>query len=433
MRSSRAETAPPRRPQPHPPPTMPSSAQLPPELVADVLDIFLLDNPSHVARRRNLASFAAVSRRWFAVATPLLYRKLYLDSRTRSGILAALEKNEALVPLVRELSLSGGGLDAVEYERLKHVLARCGGVERLGYHCFNEATLQDLTRFVSTAWPGLKYLRADQSAHLFDLLSRLPALETLIASYIEFPAPDAITPTPSPPGTRPTTPTSIDDVAPVRRPTFRLKRLDSGSSPLPAHFHLLTSSSAHTLRSLDLPLSSLTSQDLSAFASLERLTLTLAERYLPLAPDAVGAPAQPPQRAHGARDDARLMRRVRRVLDSVGAAGSSGVSSPLRTLEVYEPAYAATASISRAAVREGDLWAGVPSGVERLELATVEGIEASDVVEAFGRGTVEGREGEKLCCVGVRELVLGRKVASQEGAAEMLSLTTRRGVRVLFE
>ncbi|GAA5933014.1 hypothetical protein JCM3775_005289 [Rhodotorula graminis] len=418
---------------------MSSSVQLPLELVADVLDTFVLDNPSHAARRPNLASFAAVSRRWHAAATPLLWRNLYLDSRSRSGILNALDSNAALVALVRELSLSGGGLDGAEYERLKRVLAECAGVERLGYHCFDEATLQDFTHFVSSAWPGLKYLRADQNAHLFDLLSRLPALETLIASYIEFPAPDISTVTPSPPGTRPTTPTSTDAAAPVRRPTFRLKRLDSGSSPLPAHFHLLTSSSAHTLRSLDIPLSSLTSQDLSAFASLERLTLTLAERYLPLPPDVAGAPAPAHRRAHGARDDARLMRRVRRVLDSVAqagadaGAGSSGVSSPLRTLEVYEPAYASTASISRAVIREGDLWSGVPPSVERLELATVEGIEARDVEDALGRGLVAGREGEKLCCVGVRDLVLGRKVASQEGAAEMLSLATRRGVRVLFE
>ena len=411
------------------------AAQLPPELVADVLDTFVLDNPSHAARRPNLALFAAVSRRWCAAARPLLYRNLYLDSRTRSGILDALESNEALAALVRELSLSGGKLDGAEYERLKRILARCGGVERLGYHCFDEATLHDFTSFVSSSWPGLKYLRADQSAHLFDLLSRLPALETLIASYIEFPAPDISTVTPSPPGTRPTTPTSTNAAAPVRRPTFRLKRLDAGSSPLPAHFHLLASSSAHTLRSLDLPLSSLTSQDLSAFASLERLTLTLAERYLPLPPEA----AQPQRRAHGARDDARLMRRVRRVLDSVAragiaaGAGSSGVSSPLRTLEVYEPAYASTASIERAAIREGDLWGGVPPSVERLELATLEGIEARDVDEAFGRGFVEGREGEKPCCVGVKDLVLGRRVASQEGAAAMLSLMKRRSVHVSFE
>ncbi|GAA5850037.1 hypothetical protein JCM9279_004891 [Rhodotorula babjevae] len=411
------------------------SAQLPPELVADVLDTFVLDNPSHAARRPNLASFAAVSRKWFAAATPLLYSKLYLDSRSRSAILDALEGNGALVPLVRELSLSGGNLDGAEHERLKRVLARCRGVERLDYHCFDEAMLRDFTCFVSSAWPGLKHLRADQSASLFDLLSRLPALETLIASYIEFPAPDIATPTPSPPGTRPTTPTSIHDAALVRRPTFRLKRLDTGSSPLPAHFHLLTSSSAHTLRSLDLPLSSRTSQDLSAFASLERLTLTLAERYLPLAPSTT----PPHRRAHGARDDARLMRRVRRVLDSVAragaiaAVGSSGDSSPLRTLEVYEPAYGSTASIGRAAICEGDLWGGVPPSVERLELATVEGIEARDVTEALGRGFVAGREGEKLCCVGVRELVLGRKVASEEGASEMLSLARRRGVHVSFE
>ncbi|GAA6057617.1 hypothetical protein JCM3770_004996 [Rhodotorula araucariae] len=397
---------------------------LPAELVGDILGTFVLDNPSHAARTPNLASFAAVSRQWYAEATPLLYRNLYLSSRTRAKLVETLEANDSLGPLVRELTLSGGNLDTAEYERLKRAVASCTGVTSLSYHCFDPTILEDLTWFVSATWPNLKYLRADQSAFLFTLLARLPSLETLIASYIEFPAPGTVTP--SPPTTRAATPapdSSSPSTSPPVRPTFRLKRFDSGSSPLPAHFHLLTSSSAHTLRSLDLPLSSLTSQDLSPFASLTRLTLTLAERYLPLPADTVAVA----QRAHGARDDARLVRRLRRVLARAEAAGV-----PLRTLEVYEPAYAPTGAIARAAIEGEDLLASVPRSVVRLELATLDALRAGYVAKAFARG-LDGDEGVAGCCLGVKELVLGRKVAAQEGARGMLDVLARRGVRVSWE
>lgn len=432
------------------------SVQLPPELVADVLDTFVLSSPSHAARIPNLASFAVVSRKWHAAATPLLYRNLYLDSRRRGKILDALEGNEALLPVVRELSLSGGGLSGTEHEpdaeyaRLKRVLTQCGNVQRLSYHCFDASTLLDLTWFVSDTWPTLRYLRADQSAHLFDLLGRLPALETLIASSIEVPAqggsvtprpppspPSAPSRSPSPGSTRTSTP------GPPTRPTFRLKRLDSGSSPRPSDFQLLTSSSASTLRSLDLPLSSLTSQDLSSFTSLERLTLTLAERYLPLP---VPGPGPGPGQPATTRNDARLVRRLRHTLDRVSASGA-----PLRVLEVHEPHYAATAPIAAGALfpeeeeeEDGRAGAGfldaVPRCVERLELQTLEALEARDIARAFAsasaRGAADG-EGERRarsgCCDGLRQLVLARKVALQDGAGEMRRVLEKRGVEVVWE
>ncbi|BGP41510.1 hypothetical protein JCM10449v2_005499 [Rhodotorula kratochvilovae] len=400
---------------------------LPSELVADILDTFILNNPSHAARAPNLASFAAVSRQWYAEATPLLYRNLYLSSRTRSKLAETLRANDSLGPLVRELTLSGGNLDAAEYERLKRALATCTGVTSLSYHCFEPAILEDLTWFVSATWPDLRYLRADQSAHLFDLLARLPALETLIASYIEFPAPGSATPSPA--STRAATPAPGSDdgrsspsPSPPVRPIFRLKRFDSGSSPLPANFHFLTSSSAHTLRSLDLPLSSLTSQDLSPFASLTRLTLTLAERYLPLPAHTLAVA----QRAHGTRNDRRLIRRMQRILLRAEAA-----DVPLSTLEVYEPAYAKTGAIARDAIEGEDLLACVPRTVARLELATLEELKAEYVAEVFARGLDE--EGGAQCCVGVRQLVLGRRVAAQEGARGMLEVLARRGVEVSWE
>ncbi|GAA5843490.1 hypothetical protein JCM11251_001421 [Rhodosporidiobolus azoricus] len=205
---------------------------LPPELVADILDTFVETYPSHAQRLPNLASFALVDHTWSAISTSYLYRNLYLCSSTRSSILSALEHNPDLAPLVRTLTLSGGKLDPLEFERLKRVLGSCTNVRSLSYHCFETGYLSSLTSFIGDAWPHLTYLRADQSQHLFDLLARLPDLEELVASYIEFPA--AVhnlvnaARTPLPPS-RPATPGIGGEVSsgpilerPVR-PTFRLK------------------------------------------------------------------------------------------------------------------------------------------------------------------------------------------------------------------
>ncbi|GAA5998494.1 uncharacterized protein JCM10292_002735 [Rhodotorula paludigena] len=405
-----------------------SSVLLPPELVADILDTFVALNPSHAARTPNLASFAGVSRQWYTAATPLLYRNLYFDSRKRAMLLNTFEMNPDLRPLVQTVSLSGGLLEAGEYERVKAVLAGCTAVRSLTYHCFDRELLEDLTYYISDTWPRLRYLRADQSAHLFDLLGRLPELETLIASYIEFPAPGAATP--SPPASRAATPVPSgrsSPTSPVSRPTFRLKRFDSGSSPLPHHFDLLTSSSATSLRSLDLPVSSQTSQDLSPFSSLSHLTLTLAERYLPLQSDLPAAQHAAHAATPGARNDARLLRRVRRVLARADAA-----RVPIRSLEVFEPAYAATSPIGRGAIEEEDLLACVPRGVRRVELASVHELRAAYVAEVFERGERD-EDSAARCCADVRELVLSRKVAAQEGAREMCEVLAKRGVEVLWE
>ncbi|GAA6016215.1 hypothetical protein JCM10207_000434 [Rhodosporidiobolus poonsookiae] len=411
---------------------------LPPELVADVLDLFVEANPSHAARLPNLASFARVNQTWSARATAYLYRNLYLDSSARAGILDALEANPSLALHVRSLTLSGGKLDADEFARLRRVLAQCPAVRSLSYHCFDAVYLADLTAFISAAWPGLRYLRADQSQHLFDLLNRLPDLEELVASHIQFPAAahNLVTATATPlPPSRPATPgvsgasTPVPSAAPVR-PTFRLKRFDSGSSPSPLNFHLLTSSSQSSLRTLDLPISSLTSQDLGSFTSLSSLTLTLAERYLPLDAD---LPQPRPAGAPGSgRSDTRCLRRLRRVL-----AGAEAAGVPLRRLEVYEPRYAPTSAFAAHAFEEEDLFASVPASVETLDLATL-AVALEYVEEAFRRGEQgEGAEGEEerpRVCEGLKTLVLGRgSVGSAAQVRRTLEVLARRGVAVRWE
>ncbi|BGO95499.1 hypothetical protein NBRC10512v2_001937 [Rhodotorula toruloides] len=385
---------------------------LPPELISDILDTFLLLSPSHALRTPNLARFARVNRTWNAVSIPLLYRNIYLDSRTREGVLDAFEANPDLPKRVRHLTLSGGKLDAEEFKRLLDVLAACKGVTHLSYHCFDPSLLEDLTDFVASQWPGLRYLRADQSHALYSLLARLPDLETLIASYIEFPtpgvpaSPPARVSTPSPPSSGRSSPSPSPSSHPVR-PTFRLKRFDSGSSPHPSHFHLLTSSSTSTLTSLDLPISSQTSQDLEAFKGLKRLTLTLAERYIRPLPGLVGG-----------REDAHCLRRVKRLL---AHAGRSGV--PLRTLEIYEPSYALTKPFAPSVFEETDVLAAVPKGVEELDFATLD-IGCWYIKRAFER------EGEDKVCEGVRSVILARGKREEEGAEEMRSVLGRRGVKV---
>ncbi|BGP01508.1 Erythrocyte membrane protein 1 [Rhodotorula toruloides ATCC 204091] len=386
---------------------------LPPELISDILDTFLHLSPSHALRTPNLARFARVNRTWNAASIPLLYRNIYLDSRTREGVLDAFEANPNLPGRVRHLTLSGGNLDSEGFKRLLDVLRACTGVTHLSYHCFDPSFLEDLTDFVATTWPGLRYLRADQSHALYSLLARLPDLETLIATYIEFPAPGVPSPpsrisTPPPPSSGRSSPSPSHPI----RPTFRLKRFDSGSSPHPSNFHLLTSSSTTSLTSLDLPISSQTSQDLEAFRGLRRLTLTLAERYIRPLPAVVGAVGM------GGREDAHCLRRLKRLL---AHAGRSGV--PLSTLEIYDPPYALTEPFKPEVFEETDVLAAVPKGVKELDLATLD-IGLGYIKRAFER------EGEEKVCEGVEVVVLSRAKRDEEGAEEMRSLLGRRGVEV---
>lgn len=390
---------------------------LPPELVADILDAFALVHVSHALRAPNLASFARVNRTWHAAAVPLLYRSVYLDSVSRDGILAALESNESLAPLVRRVSLSGGKLDAAGFKRLLDVVGSCKNVTHLSYHCFDNALLDDLTWFVSATWPGLTYLRADQSHALYALLARLPNLETLIASYIEFPAPGVPFPppssrvsTPSPPSSgrsSPASETSADH--PVVRPTFRLKRFDSGSSPHPHNFHLLTATSTSSLRSLDLPVSSQTSQDLDSFTQLSHLTLTLAERYI--------------HRGGGGRNDTHCLRRVKRLLVDLAAQRSKPV--PLSSLEIYEPAHAPTVPFEPASFEEADVLAAVPPSVTELDLATVD-IGVRYLCSALERGG----DDEPVVCEGLRSVVLARSKRDDDGADGLGEVLRRRGIEV---
>ncbi|GAA5950939.1 hypothetical protein JCM21900_000379 [Sporobolomyces salmonicolor] len=385
-----------------------SFSSLPPELVADILDTFVQTYPSHAQRVPNLASISLVDRTLNALAQPLLYRNVYLDSTRRTQLLNALE-NTTLASHVRTLTLSGGMLDAEEFVRMKQVLKGCTGVRSLTYLCFDHVMLPDLTDFIAETWPTtLRYLRADQKDGLYDLLSRLPELETLIASYIEFPA---VVPTPSRSSTPP--PTSAPGV-PVR-PTFRLKRLDSGSSPSSAHFHLLTSSSSTSLQTLDLPISSRSpSQDLSSFASLHSLTLTLCERYIPhdLDPRPHGAPSP-------GRDDAWCLRRVKRVLERAREA-----DLPLRYLEIFEPSYAPTRAFDAHSFEDTDVLDAVPPSVRELDLATVD-VAVEYVVRKLG--PADENEQGPLCCAGLRRIVLKRQAG---GAKEVKVALGKRGIEV---
>ncbi|GAA5864703.1 hypothetical protein JCM8547_008275 [Rhodosporidiobolus lusitaniae] len=416
---------------------------LPAELVCEVLDTFVALFPSHAARLPNLASFSRIDKTWGPIATAWLYRNLYLDSTSRTGILDALESNPSLAPHVRILTLSGGKLDPAEFARLQAVLTQCTNVRSLSYHCFDATYLEDLTSFIASAFPGLKYLRADQSQHLYDLLSKLHDLEELIASAVDFPATHALIQaqgTPLPPS-RPatpgeTSPASSGTVTPTRpiRPSFRLKRFDSGSSPSSLNFHLLTFSSLSTLRTLDLPISSLTSQDLGSFQSLTSLTLTLAERYISANED-LAVPRQPGQPGTG-RDDKRCLRRLKRILRRAEEAGV-----PLRRLEVYEPRYAATSAFKGETFEQEDVLSAVPSSVVELDLSST-AVELSYLTEAFSRTGLledgqEGAEGQAEeevkppVCTGLRSLVLGMgSVGSAHEVRGALEVLARRGLMV---
>jgi hypothetical protein len=414
---------------------------LPNELVADVMDHFVDSNTSHASRLPNLANFARVNPSWNDVSTVWLYRNLYLDSQSRSAILDTLEGNPNLAQHVRILSLSGGKLSDEEFVRLRQVLGRCTNVTNLSYHCFAPHQLAELVAFIAETWNGLKYLRADQSQFLYDLLSHLPHLEELVASYIEFPAASTLSTAASTalPPSRPETPFGSPSssssggrlLTPPRpvRPSFKLRRLDSGSALHPLNFDLLLSTSSSTLLTLDLPITSLLSQDLSVFSALRSLTLTLAERYIPTDAD-LPTPLQPGQPGTG-RNDARCLRRLKRVLSRAESAGV-----PLTTLEIFEPRYPSTTAFSAGVFEEEDILASVPTSVRSLDLSTT-ALSLRYLREAFSRDPSveeEAYEGAKAkCCVGVREVVLGlgsAKGETEEKVARTVKGLGRRGVMI---
>ena len=247
----------------------------------------------------------------------------------------------------------------------------------------------------------------------------MPNLETLVASYIEFPNVGTATAVPSPPSSGRSSPSSSSSSTTPVRPTFRLKRFDSGTSPLPANFQLLTSSSQSSLSSLDVPISSLISQDLTGFSSLDRLTLTLGERYL-----AVPDPRIP--RPHGARDEARCVRRIRRLLRGVEEA-----RVPLRHLEIFEPAYAATKPFDAGVFEIEGLLESVPDSVRLVDLATI-AISADYIARAFVRtvANLEGYAPTFEVCKNVSDIVLPRCLAGATGSAAMHSALAARGITV---
>ncbi|GAA5832311.1 hypothetical protein JCM11251_006405, partial [Rhodosporidiobolus azoricus] len=204
-------------------------------------------------------------------------------------------------------------------------------------------------------------------------------------------------------------------------------RFDSGSSPSPLNFHLLTSSSQPSLHTLDLPISSLTSQDLGSFSSLTSLTLTLAERYLPRDEDLPHP--RPAGHPGSGRDDARCLRRLKQVLK-----GAEGATVPLKRLEVYEPRYAATSAFRPATFEEEDVLRAVPSSVEELDLATLQ-VGLRYIREAFSSRPAagEGEEAPGSVCEGLKTLVLGTGSVASAGEGEVretVGVLAKRGVAV---
>jgi hypothetical protein len=298
-----------------------------------------------------------VNRSLYNSANPFLYRNLYLDTPRRFKILSTLASNHSLLNEVRTLTISGGALSVSEFEYMKEVLSGCSNVSSLTYLCFDEWYLPSLTAFVAKTWSTrLRYLRSDSKEGLFELLCRLPYLEELVASRIDFP----------------NTTTSLldqDDVPrPPHSPSFHLKRFDSGSSPLSSQFALLTRSSRKTLTDLDVPISSQSPlQTLSLFPALSHLTITLAERYLLHNLDSrIGTPWAPTRED---RDDVKCLRRVTEMLRRI-EEGKGGIAS-LEKLELYQPDYRRTREISSSDVEEAELLEGIPAFVKALDLSTI--------------------------------------------------------------
>ncbi|GAA5879739.1 hypothetical protein JCM16303_004156 [Sporobolomyces ruberrimus] len=365
-------------------------AQLPPELLLDIIDIVVSSDPSHARRGPNLAALAATSRKFHSLANPLLYRDLLLDSPNRLKILSTLASSEILLGEVRTLTISGGELSVGEFEYMKDTLSRCPNVSRLSYVCFDSWYLPSFTIFVAKTWSSsLQYLRTDHKEGLFDLLCQLPHLETLVAARVDFP---------STTNTPPDTSARLQELPSTTRggigllPTFRLKRLDSGSSPHSSHFDLLTSSSRATLLNLDLPISSRSPRpNLASFPSLSRLTLTLAERYIPHDLDSrLGVPGGPLRQE---RDDVECLRRVLGVLSRMSETGESRAAVKV---ELFQPDYPRTREFSSEDLEEAELLEGLPKFVEEFDLSTLR-VGARYLLRMFGSEAKEAARGTIIC------------------------------------
>ncbi|GAA5895718.1 uncharacterized protein JCM6883_001598 [Sporobolomyces salmoneus] len=370
---------------------------LPPELWLDIVDTIVLSNPSHALRTPALASLARISRSFYSVANPLLYRTLFLDTSRRLKILSTLAARPTLAKEVRNLTISGGEMSVGEFEFTKEVLSSCSNISSLTYLCFDSWYLPNLTSSIAkTSWSKqLRYLRSDAKEGLFELLSKLPNLEELVASRIDFPETSSISMSTS-------------------RPSFRLKRFDSGSTPFDSDFFTLTYSSRETLVDLDFPTSSRSPlPDLSGFPALSRLTLTLAERYIPHNLDSrIGVPGGP---IRADRDDIRCLERVKEMLRMIEAGGGG---NSFERLELYQPDYRRTREISSNDVKEAGLLEGIPRFVKELDLSTIN-LEAEYLMEVFGGRSKEG-------CNGLRRIWL-RKV---EQVKEVDRVLTERGIAV---
>jgi len=371
--------------------------QLPPELLRDILDTVVLSYPSHAIRIPNLASFSLVNRTFHQIANPLLYRNLFLGIRHRMQIISTLSTNEELAKQVRVITVLGADLTVEEFEIMKTVLSGCENVSSFTYLCFDPWYLPSLTAFVAKTWSTtLKYLRSDQKEGLYDLLCRLPNLEELVVSCIDFPP--SLTPSSTPSSSRSpspslatSTPFSPSSSFPI--PTFQLKRFDSGSSPYSHNFEALTFTSRSSLITLDLPVSSRSPiQYLSLFPSLTSLTLTLSERYILHDLDA------PQTRTRSERDDVRCLRQVKETLKGVRG-------SQLRSLEVYQPDYRRTRAFAKEDVEKSDLFEGIPQGVKELDLSTIE-VGDEYLLRTFTKIEGTEEEEENVRCKGLTKIVL---------------------------
>ncbi|GAA5926861.1 uncharacterized protein JCM15063_000389 [Sporobolomyces koalae] len=384
---------------------MPHLSALPAELVRDIVYAFLEENPAHVDRVPNLASLARVNRNFHALANPLLYRKLLLDTPRRSQILATLHGNPTLAREVRQLTLFGGELSVEDFDSMKEVLSRCINVISLTYLCFDTWFLPALTAFIAKTWSSrLRYLRCDRKEGLWDLLCQSPSLEELVASSIDFPS------------RLPSGQSTTSLLTP--KPSFHLRRFDSGSSPLVDNFEALLSSSQDSLVELDLPISSLSPlPDLSAFPCLANLTLTLAERYIPHSRDS-RTPGVP---VIDERDDLRCLQRVKATLRRIEGRGHGS----LRKLELYQPNYHRTRAFTSADVAEVDVLEAIPASVRTLDLSTLE------LDQAYVRkrlGLQAEREGSKLIAKGLGTLILQRAGLSSETETKL----GKRSVEVVW-
>ncbi|GAA5829975.1 hypothetical protein JCM3766R1_006722 [Sporobolomyces carnicolor] len=391
---------------------------LPPELLLDIIDSLVRSNPSHAARIPNLAALARVNRTFYSLANPLLYRTLFLDTSRRLKILSTLASRTDLAREVRTLTISGGELSVGEYEFLKEVLSTCSNISSLTYLCFDSWFLPSFTSYIAKMrWAhDLRYLRTDSKTGLYELLCRLPNLEELVAARIDFPLPLPLSPDAA---QAPTSP-------PQARPSFRLKRFDSGSSPLASEFDALTATSRSSLNDLDIPISSKSPlPNLSPFSALSHLTLTLAERYIPHNLDSrVGTQGAP---VRGDRDDVKCLRRVKAVLRTIEAT-TSARDRPLRRLELYQPDYKRTREFSSDDIEEAELLEAIPGSVAELDLSTVQ-LSASYLLKVFGRRGAQHERIDAPCCRGLRTLWLK---GTGEGREEVERCLKERAISVIW-